>query len=65
MDECTHKREESDSLNEELDSLERHLDKTLHPPTQTQRWLHVLFIFLKCLFYLCTSKSTKDEKKTK
>ena len=62
LEECTHKREESDSLNEELNSLECHLDERLHPPTQVQKWLHVLFIFLKCLFYLCIPK---DEKKTK
>ena len=62
MEECVKPREESDSLNEELNFLESHLDERLHPTTQVQKWLHVLFIFLKCLFSLCIPK---DEKKTK
>ena len=53
MEECVKTREESDSLNEELNFLESHLDERLHPTTQVQKWLHVLFIFLKCLFSLC------------
>ena len=63
MEECVKTREESDSLNEELNFLECHLDERLHPTTQiVQKWLHVFFIFLKCLFSLCIPK---DEKKTK
>ena len=49
-----------DSLNQELDSLEQHLDKRLQPEPKQHKLLHILFAFLKCLFYLCIPK-----KKTK
>ena len=62
MDDSKHNRAESDSLNKELDSLEIHLDERLHPPTRTQKLMHVIFLFPKCLFYLCIPK---NEKKTK
>ena len=51
---------ERDSLNQELDSLECHLDQRLQPPPKQHRLLHIFFLFLKCLFYLCIPK-----KKTK
>ena len=51
-----------DSLNQDLDSLECHLDKRLQPEPKQYKLLHILFLFLKCLFYLCIPK---QETKTK
>ena len=54
---------ERDSLNQELDSLECHLDQRLQPPPKQHKLLHIFLLFLKCLFYLCIlKKETKQNK---
>ena len=60
MDDDPETLSERDSLNQELDCLESHLDQRLQPEPKQHRLLHIFFLFLKCLFYLCIPK-----KKTK
>ena len=63
MDDSKHKLEDSDSLNQELDSLECHLYEWLHPSTKTQHsCMYFLYFWNVCFIYVFQRMRKKQNK---